>query len=243
VGPSGRHAAARAGHGVSIGCRASCRGATSPAPPRSALRCSGRESSTSWSERVCDSEHYGGVPECLGTYQVTVSAPGYLAKTQTIVMHDGRMPFVSVLLSSGNVLFAGGCSGPGVASVCAGLSSIEIYDAMTEKFSATGRMNTARYHHTATLLSAELCRPQRHRRSRMRVPTTRASMRATAAWTRVVLTPVPRRAPPPPARDDHDDKCATSSAKQRPPTHRSGHRPWRELLKRSFKMEWCPNMQ
>jgi Putative transposase/Transposase zinc-binding domain len=40
--------------------------------------------------------------------------------------------------------------------------------------------------------------------------------------------------PPPPAQDHHDDKCSACSAKQRPPTHRSGYRPWRELLKRTF---------
>jgi hypothetical protein len=49
---------------------------------------------------------------------------------------------------------------------------------------------------------------------------------------------------PPPPRDDDDDKndddahCATcANTKDKPPTHRCGYRPWRELLRRSFKID------
>ena len=46
--------------------------------------------------------------------------------------------------------------------------------------------------------------------------------------------------PPPPPADDHrepNDEGSTCSANRRPPTHRSGYRPWRELLKRTFKVQ------
>jgi hypothetical protein len=58
----------------------------------------------------------------------------------------------------------------------------------------------------------------------------------------------PRVVPPakPPTESDHDHTehaCSTCSAKNKPPTHRSGYRPWRELLMRSFKIdvEHCAN--
>jgi hypothetical protein len=46
--------------------------------------------------------------------------------------------------------------------------------------------------------------------------------------------------PPPkvPAEtDDTEYECSTCTTKDRPPTHRSGYRPWRELLMRSFKID------
>jgi hypothetical protein len=47
-----------------------------------------------------------------------------------------------------------------------------------------------------------------------------------------------RVVPPPPQYDDNNDQgCTTCDAKDRPPTHRSGYRPWRELLMRSFKID------
>ncbi|MBK7584468.1 MAG: transposase [Myxococcales bacterium] len=52
------------------------------------------------------------------------------------------------------------------------------------------------------------------------------------------------RVVPPPPPTSHDDDaadcakdCATCSAKDKPPTHRSGYRPWRELLMRAFKID------
>jgi hypothetical protein len=54
-----------------------------------------------------------------------------------------------------------------------------------------------------------------------------------------------RVVPPPPAQDNNDDdtSCATCAPKDKPPTHRCGYRPWRELLRRSFKIdvERCDN--
>ena len=45
---------------------------------------------------------------------------------------------------------------------------------------------------------------------------------------------VPPRPPPADEHDEHHDQGSTSSANHRPPTHRSGYRPWRELLKRTL---------
>src|SRR5690606_17922751 len=51
--------------------------------------------------------------------------------------------------------------------------------------------------------------------------------------------------PPKPAADSDDTNggCSTCTAKDKPHTHRSGYRPWRELLMRSFKIdvEHCAN--
>ena len=44
--------------------------------------------------------------------------------------------------------------------------------------------------------------------------------------------------PPPPVEETDDGACATCAVKKdEPPTHRSGYRPWRELLKRTFKID------
>ncbi len=55
----------------------------------------------------------------------------------------------------------------------------------------------------------------------------------------------PRVVPPPaPAEQNGDDECATCTAKKdKPPPHRSGYRPWAELLKRTFRIdvELCSN--
>jgi hypothetical protein len=42
--------------------------------------------------------------------------------------------------------------------------------------------------------------------------------------------------PPPPA-DEHAGERATAAANPKPPTHRCGYRPWRELLKRTFRID------
>jgi hypothetical protein len=49
------------------------------------------------------------------------------------------------LLGNGKVLTAGGWDG-------GGLSDAELYDPVAGAFATTGRLNTARYGHTATLL-------------------------------------------------------------------------------------------
>jgi len=49
----------------------------------------------------------------------------------------------------------------------------------------------------------------------------------------------PRIVPPLPATpdEDHHERCATCTAKDKPATHRSGYRSWRELLMRCFKID------
>ena len=56
---------------------------------------------------------------------------------------------------------------------------------------------------------------------------------AASKWRARVVPP-----PTPPTESDatHLD-CSTCTAKTKPPTHRSGYRPWRELLMRSFKID------
>jgi hypothetical protein len=45
--------------------------------------------------------------------------------------------------------------------------------------------------------------------------------------------------PPPPSSPSQDDEYAAyeTNAAHKPPTHRSGYRPWRELLMRAFKID------
>lgn len=57
---------------------------------------------------------------------------------------------------------------------------------------------------------------------------------AAASKWRARVVPPPK---PPSASDDTEHDCSTCTAKDRPPTHRSGYRPWRELLMRSFKID------
>jgi hypothetical protein len=67
-----------------------------------------------------------------------------------------------------------------------------------------------------------------------------AGVLAAASQWRARVVP-----PPKPAADSDDTTsvCSTCTAKDKPPTHRSGYRPWRELLMRSFKIdvEHCSN--
>jgi Putative transposase/Transposase zinc-binding domain len=56
---------------------------------------------------------------------------------------------------------------------------------------------------------------------------------AASKWRPRVIPP-----PKPPTESDHTEHaCSTCTAKDQPPTHRSGYRPWRELLMRSFKID------
>ncbi len=53
---------------------------------------------------------------------------------------------------------------------------------------------------------------------------------AASKWRARIVPP-----PPPPPLDEHDDdaECASCTAnKDKPPTHRCGYRPWKELLRR-----------
>ncbi|MBN2196764.1 MAG: hypothetical protein JW751_28415, partial [Polyangiaceae bacterium] len=49
---------------------------------------------------------------------------------------------------------------------------------------------------------------------------------------------------PPPA-DEHDGDGGVAAANAKPPTHRCGYRPWRELLKRTFgiDVEQCDRLR
>ncbi len=57
---------------------------------------------------------------------------------------------------------------------------------------------------------------------------------AHSKWRARIVPP-----PPPVDKDDaHDgDTCATCALKDKPPTHRCRYRPWRELLRRTFKID------
>jgi hypothetical protein len=56
---------------------------------------------------------------------------------------------------------------------------------------------------------------------------------AASTWRARVVPPLP----PPAEGSSDDDTCPTCTAKDKPPTHRSGYRPWAELLKRTFRIE------
>jgi len=56
---------------------------------------------------------------------------------------------------------------------------------------------------------------------------------AASKWRPRVVPPAKPSAEP----DDSKHACSTCTAKNKPPTHRSGYRPWRELLMRSFKID------
>ncbi len=68
---------------------------------------------------------------------------------------------------------------------------------------------------------------------------------AASRWRARVVPPPPPPPPPPPSAPraadaaDCPPACETcnAKAKDRPPTHRSGYRPWRELLMRAFKID------
>jgi hypothetical protein len=56
---------------------------------------------------------------------------------------------------------------------------------------------------------------------------------AVSKWRARVVPP----SKPPTESDDTKHDCSTCTAKDKRPTHRSGYRPWRELLMRSFKID------
>lgn len=61
-----------------------------------------------------------------------------------------RSGHIAVLMKNGKVLLAGGSTGP--SSSFSYISTAEVYDPATNTFTATGRMNSSRGSHTATLL-------------------------------------------------------------------------------------------
>jgi N-acetylneuraminic acid mutarotase len=96
----------------------------------------------------------GCVSDCLGATTATSELYSSLNGkwTETGAMATARTYFSLVLLRSGEVLVAGGCTGLN-ANGCSGVTSkAEIYNPSTGTWTATGSMTTARGNITATLL-------------------------------------------------------------------------------------------
>ncbi|MGO9060146.1 MAG: kelch repeat-containing protein, partial [Candidatus Binataceae bacterium] len=89
-----------------------------------------------------------GCDPCASCTTMTTPVPGAAHFVFTGPMTDSRIFHTANLLSSGQVLVAGGSQIPGT------LDSAEIYDPTSGTFTATsGSMTQARHHHTATLLN------------------------------------------------------------------------------------------
>jgi len=96
----------------------------------------------------------GCVSNCLGATTATAEIYNSTNGTwsTTGAMAKARTYFAMVLLSSGKVLVAGGCTKLN-ANGCGGVTAgAEIYDPSTGKWTATGSMKAARGNLTATLL-------------------------------------------------------------------------------------------
>lgn len=94
------------------------------------------------------------VNDCLGS--TTKSAETYNSATGkwsvTGAMRTARAEFVAVLLSTGKVLVAGGCTSYGAAGCIAVTTAAELYNPATGTWSSTGAMRAARMAMTATAL-------------------------------------------------------------------------------------------
>ncbi|HZQ23209.1 MAG TPA: kelch repeat-containing protein [Terriglobales bacterium] len=93
--------------------------------------------------------------DCLGstTASAEIYNPSNGTWTTTGSMLRGRAEFVAVLLSSGNVLVAGGCTSYGVNGCLAVTTASELYNPSTGKWSPTGSLRAARMAMTATVLT------------------------------------------------------------------------------------------
>ncbi|HUE57387.1 MAG TPA: kelch repeat-containing protein [Candidatus Udaeobacter sp.] len=93
----------------------------------------------------------GGV-DSAGNYLASAELYNPVTGTFTITgsMKTSRELFTATLLDNGEVLAAGGQNSNAIAPF---LSSAEIYNPSTGKWTSTGSLNAGRYNHTATLLN------------------------------------------------------------------------------------------
>jgi Big-like domain-containing protein/galactose oxidase-like protein len=98
----------------------------------------------------------------IGNTNITASMNGVTSSADTLTVSHGFVPttgslnvaresHTATLLNNGMVLIVGG--GDFSSSSSSVLASAELYDPVTQLFTVTGSLNTARYSHTATLLN------------------------------------------------------------------------------------------
>ncbi len=92
--------------------------------------------------------------DCLSstTKSAEIYNPASGTWTVTGSMHTGRAQFVAVLLSTGKVLVAGGCTSYDVNGCLGVTTSAELYNPATGTWSSTGAMRAARMAMTGTVL-------------------------------------------------------------------------------------------
>jgi hypothetical protein len=83
-----------------------------------------------------------------GSSSLTVGVPSFRS---TGSLNTSRTGHTATLLPNGKVLIVGGATYPGNGTVVI-LASSEIYDPVSQTFTVSGSLNTARTQHTATLL-------------------------------------------------------------------------------------------
>ena len=93
--------------------------------------------------------------DCLGstTTSAEIYNPSTGKWTTTGSMVKARAEFVAVLLSSGKVLVAGGCTSYNANGCVAVTTAAELYNPSTGKWSSTGALRAARMAMTATVLT------------------------------------------------------------------------------------------